>query len=1405
MIHKKSISKKVSLNITRLLLSIPKKLFVSVGKYAKKRLLVIHINLLGRSKWYANLKNSRLYRMHGKYSLKIAMTCWVILLVLGIYSISRNAYALNNWTQTDWSGGVGASTSNQYSNESNVNTSTLGEAKMTQTSGWSATYSSWKNRQKITIANTGSVQSNYPTKLTISYDSDMKSDFSDIRFTNSSGTALSYWLENKTDSSSATAWVKVDSLTGGGTTDIYMYYGNGSATTESNGNNVFQLFDDFNSGSVDTAKWDFLGTGSSYFTIESNKLKTNDGGNWDAGLTSKMTFPRSDLAITYDLKWTSNNPSYDAFMFGWHDSGTNAYYGALTYAFYNPGADSCTTNCQGRVYEKGSNRASVDNAWTRNVDYKIRIRMRAGGGAYYERSTDGGQNWTNYYTSSAYTDSNLKVGFSLNNGVYEIDNIRVSPWINSEPTSSFDSKQIQYPSSGTLTSAIYDGSIPSDWQDLTYNASTPSGTGISVKVRTGNAPDLSDAPTFSSCPDISSGSDSTSVCAPDKTRYAQYQVILTGNSVSTSTLQEVAIDYEASDVVSPTTNASAVLLYKSNGGNPVASNGWVNSSPYFSWTAGADNSGGSGIKGYCLYVGTDNTADLQTTKGFLGTSPLDTDGACQFAVSTNNIDLSASGILGSSLVSSNASYYLLIKTIDNANNVYAGSAIAFQFRFDNAEPSNPAFISAPSQFVSNKAVPLTWNSSGSGSASDANSGVAGLQYRIGSSGTWYGDTHNGNQDASDLLANDGLYTTQDPPDFTNLTDGDNIVYFRTWDNAGNIATAQVTTAIKINTTAPSSPQNITASPSSNTTNSFAFSWLAPASFTGSTSNITYCYTVNTLPTATSCTFTNPGITNLPAGAYATQPGINTFYVVAKDESGNINYATAASVTFTANTTAPGIPLNASIADISVKATSNWKLAISWEEPTNVGAGVASYKVLRSTGNNTFSEVASTSGTSHVDSGLSQQVYYYKIKACDSANNCGGLTNEVSLTPTGKFTDPANLISEPSVSDISTKRAKITWVTDRESDSKVAIGKSSDNYSSSEIGDSSQVTNHVVNLDNLEAGTTYYIITKWTDEDGNTGTSQEITFQTSPAPVVKDVKITKVTLDNASIKFTTKDTTKAIINFGKTDAFGGRVEVNTSLSESTYNVELPGLDDGSNYVFRITLIDGEHGQYPGDIYSFTTPPRPRIMDLRFQPVKDEPTSTQMVTWRTNVPASSGLSYGKEGSGEDVLLDPKLTTEHKMIMRGLVDNSNYSLVAQSRDKDGNLATSDRQSFKTALDTRPPKIANIKTEASIRGNGAEARGQIVVSWTTDEPSSSQVAYSEGSNAKTLDNRTVEDSTLGTEHIVIVSDLPTSKVYTIQPISQDSQKNSQTGEMKSVIVGRASDSVLTIVLNTLRKIFGI
>jgi len=111
---------------------------------------------------------------------------------------------------------------------------------------------SWTKRERIRIVNNATTSyTNEQVKLDIPYDSDMKSNFDDIRFTDSSGTtSIPFWTESYLTSATATVWVKVPSLPGSGTADIFMYFGNSGASYAGSGTSTFTFFDDFEDGNL---------------------------------------------------------------------------------------------------------------------------------------------------------------------------------------------------------------------------------------------------------------------------------------------------------------------------------------------------------------------------------------------------------------------------------------------------------------------------------------------------------------------------------------------------------------------------------------------------------------------------------------------------------------------------------------------------------------------------------------------------------------------------------------------------------------------------------------------------------------------------------------------------------------------------------------------------------------------------------------------------------------------------------------------------------------------------------------------------------------------------------------------------------------------------------------------------
>lgn len=117
----------------------------------------------------------------------------------------------------------------------------------------------WQYRKKHTInGSSAGAQSNYPIQIFVYYgsgtdsgdtvycNSNCQDDFGDIRFTNSSGDSLDYFMDEVYTSSYARFWVEIDSLPASpDSTDIYMLYSNEYVDTTSSGENTFEAFVDY--------------------------------------------------------------------------------------------------------------------------------------------------------------------------------------------------------------------------------------------------------------------------------------------------------------------------------------------------------------------------------------------------------------------------------------------------------------------------------------------------------------------------------------------------------------------------------------------------------------------------------------------------------------------------------------------------------------------------------------------------------------------------------------------------------------------------------------------------------------------------------------------------------------------------------------------------------------------------------------------------------------------------------------------------------------------------------------------------------------------------------------------------------------------------------------------------------
>jgi len=174
----------------------------------------------------------------------------------------------------------------------------------------------FKYRMPITIQeNSGNTLTDFQVRIEVDTETlinqgKMNSDCSDIRFVqevNGEKYFLPYWIESGAGTSSTVIWVKVKEIPANGTATIYMYYGNENATSKSNGEVVFEFFDDFEDGTLDTTKWNVL---AGTVTEENSMLSIQYDGNGRAKVLANYNLPVSEIVevrVSYTTLDTSSS------------------------------------------------------------------------------------------------------------------------------------------------------------------------------------------------------------------------------------------------------------------------------------------------------------------------------------------------------------------------------------------------------------------------------------------------------------------------------------------------------------------------------------------------------------------------------------------------------------------------------------------------------------------------------------------------------------------------------------------------------------------------------------------------------------------------------------------------------------------------------------------------------------------------------------------------------------------------------------------------------------------------------------------------------------------------------------------------------------------------------------------
>ncbi len=301
----------------------------------------------------------------------------------------------------------------------------------------------WAKRKRVKVTNSDAVSyTDAAVKMTVTYDSDMQTDFDDLRFTSSDGlTSIPHFIETYTPSASAVVWVKVPTLATSTDTEVFMYYSNGTAGDTST-STTFSMIDTFEDG------------GNTEYSGDTGEFTVDSSGAYERTYRLEASDPdngKTDLGGMYNNSAVVQQGQTLRFL-KYIDTGTGS------------GDEVCTlfgTQSQTQNYAVCFELYGIDRiSLARDVDFNdtsgtiLATTSMTYTTGWYEVEVDWGTNnrigvsvsrngsvvATTAATSSTYTSGGIGYALWFYHGAWDVYSAR--PLIATDPTVSFGAEQV---------------------------------------------------------------------------------------------------------------------------------------------------------------------------------------------------------------------------------------------------------------------------------------------------------------------------------------------------------------------------------------------------------------------------------------------------------------------------------------------------------------------------------------------------------------------------------------------------------------------------------------------------------------------------------------------------------------------------------------------------------------------------------------------------------------------------------------------------------------------------------------------------------------------------------------------------------------------------------------------------
>ena len=161
-------------------------------------------------------------------------------------------------------------------------------------------------------------------------------------------------------------------------------------------------------------------------------------------------------------------------------------------------------------------------------------------------------------------------------------------------------------------------------------------------------------------------------------------------------------------------------------------------------------------------------------------------------------------------------------------------------------------------------------------------------------------------------------------------------------------------------------------------------------------------------------------------------------------------------------------------------------------------------------------------------------------------------------------------------------------------------------------------------------------------------------------------------------------------------------------------------------------------------------------------------------------------------------------HETLVNNLEGGVVYYVELSGKDANGRVVNKVIDTFTTSKDNLPPVIGQVRTDSVIIP-GKEDLIQVIITWMTNEPSTSLVHFQRGIAPQDKDptEKTQLDQNYTKRHVIVIPRLEPGQVYSFKVESADSGGMSSKSQLYSILAPKKKETIFDIILRILTETF--